>query len=100
MDIFFAILMMIAFSNAMGHNGKWKPMTGIGDAIAWFMVSLMAIALVRIPIYLSLYGWPPGPYNPSPILQFVTGLIAVAFWWVMTYWRVPGRIFRILIGKR
>src|ERR1035441_926114 len=95
MDIFFAILMIIALSNAMQRNGTWKSLTGLGDAIALFVISLMAIALVRFPIYLMWYGWIRGPYHPSSEMQLISGFAAVAFWWCMAYWRIPGKLWRL-----
>jgi hypothetical protein len=100
MDIFLAIIMIVAFANAMERNGTRKPLTGIGDCIAWFVVSLVAIALVRIPIYVIYYGWHSGPYDPSIEMQLVSGFVAIAFWWAMTYWRIPGRIYRRLRGNQ
>ncbi len=95
-DMFFTVLMMFAIGFAMRkHNPDFTIGRGLGDFIAWFMVSLFALALVRLPIYLLWCG-PRFPFNPDGTQQFVSGVIAVAFWFTMIYWRVPAR----LLGRK
>jgi mannose/fructose/N-acetylgalactosamine-specific phosphotransferase system component IID len=100
MDLLLIIVFGLVVSGVMQKHGTWKPLNGIGDFIAWGLVCIMAIALVRIPIYLMFYGWPHGPFNPSLNMQLGSGVVAIAFWWAMTYWRIPGRIYRRLRGIR
>jgi hypothetical protein len=87
MDILFSIAMMIAVSNAMDKRGTWREISGLGDAIAWFIVSLFLLALIRIPIYLIVLGW-HFPFQASPALQFTSGVFAIAFWFCVIRWQI------------
>jgi hypothetical protein len=91
MDILIIFILGLALSGAMQKNGTWKPLSGIGDFIAWGVVCALALALVRIPIYLIVCG-AHFPFNPSTTLQLVSGAIAIFFWWAMAYWRIPMRL--------
>lgn len=94
MDIFFIGAMMTSLAAAMIQRGTWRPLNGIGDFIAWFMVCAFGLTIFRFPVYLYLYGW-RFPFNPSDTVHFVTSVCAVFFWWAMVFWQVPGRIFRL-----
>ncbi len=95
-DMFFTVLMMFALGFAMRkHNPNFTIGRGLGDFLAWFMISLFALALVRLPIYLLCCG-PRFPFDPTPTQQFASGAIAVFFWWAMVYWRIPAR----LLGRK
>lgn len=91
MDILLIVVLGMALSGAMQKNNTWKPLTGIGDYIAWGVACLFLLALVRIPIYLLVLG-AHFPFQASLTLQLVSGAIAIFFWWAMAYWRIPMRI--------
>jgi len=90
-DIVLAVILMFTLAETMRRHGTWKPLSGLGDFIAWFMVSIFALALVRLPIYLLWIG-AHFPFNPTPTQQIVSGVAAIAFWWAMVYWRIPMRL--------
>lgn len=95
MDLIIIIFLGIALSEAMKKHGTWKSIGGLGDCIAYGLVCLLLLALVRIPIYLLAYGF-RFPFNPSEAMQLGTGIAAIVFWWAMAYWRIPMR----LLGRK
>lgn len=93
-DIIIVVVLMFAIAFAMRkHDPEYKVGNGLGDFIAWFMVSFFLLALIRLPIYLLWIGT-HFPFNPTPNQQIASGITAIAFWWAMIYWRIPGRILR------
>lgn len=98
MDIAIIFIMGILLSGVMKTHGTWKPLGGIGDIIAWCLVCIFLLALVRIPFYLTILG-PHIPFNASEWLQFMSGVLAIVFWYAMLYWRIPMRLMGRLKNK-
>lgn len=95
-DIFIVVGLMFAIAFAMRkHDHNFKVGKGLGDFLAWFMVSFFLLALIRLPIYLMWIG-ARFPFNPTDTQQIVSGVTAIAFWWAMIYWRIPMR----LLGRK
>ena len=87
--------MGILLSDVMKMHGTWKPLEGIGDFIAWGIACVFLLALVRIPFYLVVLG-PHIPFNANEWMQLMSGILAIAFWYAMLYWRIPMR----LLGRK
>ena len=100
MDILFCIVLWISLTFCMQKHGTARPHSdGLGAFIAGVIVSLFMIALFRLPIYVFLYGW-KFPFNPSSTATFWTGVCAVAFWSAMAWWRIPGRVVRVIFPPK
>ncbi len=95
MDISIVILLGVAVSSAMKKHGTWKPANGLGDYIGWGAACLFLLAIVRIPIYFLAYGF-QFPFPATEKMQAFSGIVAIAFWWAMVYWRIPMR----LLGRK
>lgn len=99
-DMFFAVAMMFTVGYAMRkHNPNFVIGKGLGDFIAWFIASLFLLAMVRLPIYLVWCG-PRFPFDPNGTQQFVSGAVAIAFWWAMIWWRVPAATIEYFRRKK
>lgn len=92
MDLAIIFVMGILLSDVMKMHGTWNPLNDIGDIIGWVIACVFLLAFVRLPIYFIVYGWPHGAFNASEWMQLMSGVLAIGFWHVMFYWRVPGRI--------
>lgn len=85
MDIAIIIIMGVLLSDVMKMHGTWKPLQGF-DFIGWGMACFFLLILVRIPIYLAVYGF-HFPFHPSEWMQLGTGVFAIAFWYAALYYR-------------
>lgn len=90
-DALIIIAHMWILPYAMRGKGQVKHP---GDFIGWFFVCALLLCIVKIPIYLVSYGTRL-PFNPSDVVVFSSGLISLAFWFTMLYYRVPYRIIQI-----
>ena len=96
LDILLIVALMFTIGFAMRkHDPEYKVGNGLGDFLGWFFASLFLLALVRLPIYLAVYGF-VFPFRPSNTCQIVSGIAAITFWGAMIYWRIPAR----LLGRK
>ena len=99
-DIIFIVVLWlgldICIKNHCSVESKSSP---LGSFIGGCIVAAMMIALVRIPIYVILYGW-TFPFKPTPTSEFWSGMFALAFWLSMAYWQIPGKITRYLFPHK
>lgn len=86
---------MYIFAFTMQKAGTWKPISGIGDIIAWLMVSLMGLALFKIPFLGFMAGW-HFPTHATDTQQAIAGAASCALWFALMYWRIPGRMLDYL----
>jgi len=91
MDIIFTIVLVGVFAFTMKKHNTWKPVSGVADLFGLILVALFALALVRFPIYIIVYGLHI-PFPATSMVQFISGVIAIMFWFCMLYWRIPMRL--------
>src|ERR1035437_281708 len=96
LNILFCIVLWVSLSLCIQKRTTQTCRSGgLGELIAGCIVSAFLISLIRLPIYVFLYGW-MFPFNPSSTATFWSGVFAVAFWSAMVWWRIPGLVCRAI----
>jgi hypothetical protein len=65
------------------------------DTFGLFILCFFLIAIVRIPLYVFLYGM-KFPFHPSVSAQWISGLLSCTLWWSLVYYRPIAR----LLGRK
>lgn len=72
---------------SMKRHGNWKGMDGLGDFIAWAMVSFFLLSLTMWPIVAAFHGGFSFPQQATQEQRFYSAVIACAIWFILLYWR-------------
>lgn len=95
-DILIVIIHMLVINHAM-KNTPYAESKDVNknssNTIGLFILCFFLIAIIRIPLYVFLYGM-KFPFHPSVSAQWISGLLSCAFWWSLVYYRPIARLFR------
>jgi hypothetical protein len=98
MDILFVIVMWVVIEYTLKKHNVSNGKEGL-NVIGGLIASFFLLALVRLPIYLLLYGC-RFPFHPSDTAVTLSGIFAIVFWGAMLWWRIPGRVVRAIFPPK
>lgn len=84
---------VILYAMSKHHSLIFKCIGTLIDLLSWVVASFFLLSIVRIPIYLIVYG-KQIPFHPTETMRCVTGLVSGIFWGLMIYFQIPMRIVR------
>ena len=97
-DIFFIIVIWVVMEFTLKKHNVSNGKEGL-NVIGGLMAAFFLLALVRLPIYLLLYGC-HFPFHPSDTVATLSGIFAIVFWGAMLWWRIPGRVVRAIFPPK
>jgi len=98
LDIVFIVIMMWVLSFVMKKHGTWTQLDG-GSLVGWFLVNFVLLGVTKWLI-LGLWIGFTFPTKATESQSAVASIIAIGIWFVLLYWRVGGRLIRLLNAEK